>query len=376
MPVMKSSGLIKTPKSADISITGRCNLRCKHCSHFTGSGDSGKDLSASEWKTFIGELGRMAVMNVTLEGGEPFCRADLCEIIGSIVDSRMRFSILTNGTLITDELAGFLSGTGRCNAVQVSIDGSMPFTHDALRGEGNFVKAVRGIHHLRENNVPVTVRVTINRHNVSELDRIAEFLLEEEGLPGFSTNAASYMGLCRSNTDEIQLGIEERMLAMEKHLELDEKYGGRISAAAGPLAELRNWTRMEKSRRSRAEASSAQGKLSSCGGVFGKIAVRSDGVIVPCIQMGHIELGRVNEDSLEKIWGEHPDLQRLRTRRGVCLSEFEFCKGCDYMQYCRGNCPALAYNIVGSDFHPSPDACLREFLAGGGSIPGKAFDRI
>ena len=47
-------------------------------------------------------------MEVTLAGGEPFIREDLKEIIGGIVRNRMRFAILSNGTLITDEMAAFL----------------------------------------------------------------------------------------------------------------------------------------------------------------------------------------------------------------------------------------------------------------------------
>ena len=57
----------------------------------------------------------------------------------------MRFDILSNGTLITDEMAAFLASTGRCDGIQVSIDGSIPMTHDVFRGEGNFLKAIRGI---------------------------------------------------------------------------------------------------------------------------------------------------------------------------------------------------------------------------------------
>ena len=81
------------------------------------------------------------------------------------------------------------------------------------------------------------VRVTIHRHNVSDLEAIAELLLEEIGLPGFSTNAASYMGLCRQNVDQVGLSVEDRTLAMETLLRLNRKYDNRISAQAGPLAE-------------------------------------------------------------------------------------------------------------------------------------------
>ena len=322
-----------------------------------------------EWLQFFDELNRSAVMDVTLQGAEPFCREDLREIIQGIVRNRMRFNILSNGTLITDSMAAFLTSTGRCDGVQVSIDGSTPKTHDACRGEGNFLRAMEGIKTLQRHGLPVTVRVTIHRHNVGDLQDIAKLLLEEMGFPGFSTNSASFMGLCRYNTEEVELAVEDRSLAMETLLRLEKKYNGRISANAGPLAEARMWLEMEKARREGQEALPGCGYLSGCSGPMSKIAVRADGMMVPCIQMCHIELGRINEDDLTEIWQNHPELKRLRERCTIPLSDFEFCKGCPYIEYCTGNCPALAYTILGEENHPSPDACLRRFLEEGGRLP-------
>ncbi len=112
-------------------------LEMRVCSHFSSGGEVEKDLSTEEWLQFFEELHRCNVMDVCLQGGEPLFRPDLKELINGIVGNRMRFSILTNGTLITEEMATFLASSGRCDSVQVSIDGSIPTTHDAFRGEGN-----------------------------------------------------------------------------------------------------------------------------------------------------------------------------------------------------------------------------------------------
>jgi len=361
--------VMNTPASMDLAITNRCNLRCKYCSHFTSAADVGQDLPKDEWLKFFEELNRCSVMNVTLEGGEPFCREDLKELIEGIIQNRMRFNILSNGTLITDEMAAFLSSTGRCDVVQVSIDGSIPMTHDAFRGEGNFIRAMDGIKFLQKHGVPVDVRVTIHRQNVKDLEGVAELLLEDVGLPGFSTNAASYMGLCRKNAEQVQRTVEARSLAMETLLRLHKKYNGRISAAAGPLAEGKGWLEMEQARLEGIECMPGRGYLRGCGGPMSNMAVRADGVMVPCSQMSHIELGRINKDDLKDVWQNHVELKRLRQRNDIPLSDFEFCKGCDYINYCTGNCPALAYTIFGDENHPSPDACLRRFLEAGGRLP-------
>jgi SynChlorMet cassette radical SAM/SPASM protein ScmE len=100
-----------------------------------------------------------------------------------------------------------------------------------------------------------------------------------------------------------------------------------------------------------------------------KIAVRADGVIIPCCQIPHIELGRINKNGLKEVWQNHPELKRLRARCNIPLGDFELCKRCEYIAFCTGNCPALAYTICGEMNHPSPDACLRRFLEEGGRLP-------
>ncbi len=362
--------VMKSPRSVDIEITNVCNLRCAYCSHFSSAGDVDTDLPLAAWLRFFDELGRSAVMTVTLSGGEPFMRPDLEAIIRGIVSNRMRFSILSNGTLVDGDMAGFLDDTGRCDCVQVSIDGAMDITHDAFRGGGNFQKAVRGVRLLQEHRVPVTVRVTVHRKNVHELDAIARLLLEDLALPSFSTNSASHMGLCRKNAELTQLTVEERALAMETLLALTEKYPGRIGATAGPLAEGRVWTEMERSRRENRDPIPAHGCLTGCNGPSRSIAVRADGMIVPCLQLGHIVLGKINEDDIMTLWQNHPELLKLRGRVREPLEQFSFCQDCPYIGYCTGNCPATAYTLTGTVNHPAPDACLRLYLQQGGKLPG------
>jgi SynChlorMet cassette radical SAM/SPASM protein ScmE len=361
--------VMATPRSVDLAITSHCNLRCRYCSHFSSPSDVGRNLTTGAWLTFFEELKACAVMNVTLSGGEPFCRADLKELIEGIVSNRMRYNILSNGTLITDRMAGFLASTGRCDGVQVSIDGPIPAIHDAFRGEGNFRKAMAGIRFLQTHNVNADVRVTIHRKNVYNLEEIAWLLLEDLGLSGFSTNSASYMGLCQHNSEQIQLTVKERSFAMETLLKLNRKYNGRISASAGPLAECESWFEMEQARQGKGESISGGGYLTGCGGPMSCLAIRADGVMIPCGQLSHLDLGRINTDELKNVWQNHPILKRLRERCRISLSEFDFCKRCDYVNFCTGNCPALAYNIVGDENHPSPDACLRRFLEKGGQLP-------
>jgi radical SAM protein with 4Fe4S-binding SPASM domain len=82
-------------------------------------------------------------------------------------------------------------------------------------------------------------------------------------------------------------------------------------------------------------------------------------------------LGRINKDDLKDVWQNNSELKKIRERVSISLNDFEFCQGCDYIKYCTGSCPALAYTILGEENHPSPDSCLRLFLEAGGRLPPK-----
>jgi Fe-coproporphyrin III synthase len=363
-----SPRVMRSPRSLDIEITSACNLKCRYCYFFNNPAVNYQDLPTREWLRFFDELGTHGIMNVTLAGGEPFCRKDLPQLIESIVSNRMRFSLLSNGALIDDKTADFLARTGRCDQIQISLDGSNPKSHDACRGEGSFAEAVRGIRILQHYDLPVSVRVTIHRHNVHELESTADFLLNTLGLPGFSTNAAGYLGSCRLEAAEILLSLPERELAIKTLLALSRQYEGRIAASAGPLADGKVWKKMEEARQKKAPAFSRGGRLTACGCPGSKMAVRADGIFIPCSLLAHLELGRINRDSLLEVWQNHPIMDQMRRRSEIPLSHFEFCLGCLYQPYCTGNCPGLAYTLTGQVNHPSPEACLRNYLDGGGSL--------
>ena len=362
------SKLMRTPRSLDIEITPRCNLRCRYCYFFNNPAVVYRELPTDEWLKFFNELGSLGVMNVVVAGGEPFMRDDLPVLLEGIVRNRMRFSLLSNGSLIDDEMAAFIAGTRRCDYVQVSVDGSRAEVHDAFRGRGSFDGALRGLRILRRYRISSTVRVTIHRSNVHDLENIAHFLLDELGLADFGTNSAGYMGTCCLNADEVMLNIEERKEAMATLRRLAVKYQGRISSSAGPLTDGRMWRRMEEARIQSQPAFPNGGRLTACGCPNNKISVRADGTIVPCSLLAHLELGRINRDPLAELWQNSPALNRLRNRRTIPLAGFEFCAGCSYIPYCTGNCPGLAYMLTGTVDHPSPDACLRLFLKEGGAV--------
>ncbi|MDP8288457.1 MAG: hypothetical protein RAP03_17415, partial [Candidatus Electryonea clarkiae] len=50
--------IMRTPRSVDVEITSRCNLRCRYCYYYDNPAVQYHELSAEEWLKFFDELGR------------------------------------------------------------------------------------------------------------------------------------------------------------------------------------------------------------------------------------------------------------------------------------------------------------------------------
>lgn len=309
-------------------------------------------------------------MTVVLGGGEPFYREDILRIIEIISNNNIRYSILSNGTLVTEKLSEKLViYKKRCNYIQISLDGSTESMHDIFRGPGTFLKVLEGIKILQKYEFPLSIRVTIHKQNVHYLDEIADFVLNELNIPKLTFSETCFWGLCKENTGFIQLSAEEKSFAIERLLVLANFHKGRIDLMDSLFTIPWRWTIMENARKEKRKPYSSEGHLSACNAIFSSIGVRADGVIIPCIQLSHIELGSINDAKLSDIWKNNIKINNLRNRNLIKMCGFEFCNKCDYERYCIGSCPALSYSICGCENYPVPAHCLKLFLDSGGKLP-------
>lgn len=350
--------------SVEIALTGKCNLRCQYC-YYADEMVALGDLPTQAWLDFFAELGRLAIQRVTLTGGEIFTRRDFFTLLDGVIANRMRYSLLTNGTLVDEKIIEqFEVGKRRLrlDSVQVSIDGSCAEIHDRSRPH-SFERALRGLRLLKAARFPITVRVTLNHHNLHDLENIAALLLEDVGLPSFSTNSAMPMGAGCANQGQVGLSAAEKLEAMHILEGLQAKYPGRLQAAAGPQVNRKMYAEMEHARKTGEKATHWQmGYLTACGCIFSKLAILHDGEIVPCHILHGIRLGNIAHASLAEIWQTHPSLLALRARRSIPLSAVPGCEDCDWNTYCNGSCPGLAYELTGDFNRANPDDCYRRFL--------------
>ena len=371
-PAEAHSELHEAPRAFDVSLTGRCNLRCGYC-FYADEMVGRRDLPAERWLDFFRELDGLAVRTLTLSGGELFLRPDLRELLDAFVAARMRYSILTNGTLVTEETVALLQKGRRrmrLDSIQVSIDGSRAEIHDASRGKGSFEKAIRGLRLLKAADFPATARVTVNRHNVGDLEPTFRLLLDEIGLARVGTNDAMPMGTGCARREDIVLLPEQRAEAMRTLVRLEREYPGRIQASAGSLALWHMFREMEEAQATgRKTRRWKMGCLSSCGCMFAKLAVHHDGMIVPCNMLAAAALGTLGETPLRSIWQDHPRLKEMRGRGEIPMDQVPGCAGCEWAPYCSGGCPAAEYARTGAMNVANPECCYRAFLEECGGLP-------
>lgn len=357
------TGVPSVPKSIDLALTGRCNLSCKYC-FYTDNMTSRRDLPADRWLEILKELGDIGVQRVCLSGGEAFIRPDIFTLIDGVIENRMRYSLLSNGTMITeDTIAALQTGKRRLrlDSIQISIDGSCAEIHDRSRPPKSFDRATRGLRLLAQAKMPVTVRVTLNHHNINDISGIAALLIDDIGLSGFSTNEAEYMGAARCSGQNIVLSKEERRQAMKILTELNEQYGRKISANAGPLAMATMVEDIETRIGAGETGRPGRGTLSSCGGVFSKMAILHDGTMVPCNMLPSLIMGVAGMHPVKEVWRTSPAINAVRYRRNVPLSAVPECKGCKYTGFCSGGCPAAVMAKTGRLIGIDPSGCYRAF---------------
>jgi len=353
-----------TPRSLSISITGRCNLRCRYC-FYANEMHALRDLSTGQWLEFFRRAREWKIFDISLTGGEVFTRPDLFELIDGIIENKMRYNLLSNGTLIDEGVIEQLSRgkrKKRLDYIQISIDGSCAEIHNRSRPD-SFDRAVRGLKLLKENGFPLAVRTTINRHNLEDLENIAEFLLEDIGVSSFGTNEAMPIGTGCQSAKEIALSPRDQRRAMGIMKKLLQKYPGRLNAQAGPQAKLKMYDEMERARKGeKVKTNWKMGYLSACGCVFSRIDILHDGSIVPCCMLPGLKLGNIQRDPVDKIWQQHPVMRAMRDRRRIPMREVPGCEDCEWNPYCNGSCPGLAHQLTGDFNRANPEDCFRRFL--------------
>jgi MoaA/NifB/PqqE/SkfB family radical SAM enzyme len=139
----------KKPFSALVQVTNRCNMQCSFCDFWPNAAPKKDELTTADYERVSGELAELGTFCISIEGGEPFARPDLVDIVRAFARHHVPV-LFTNGWYVTNENARALWDAGLTQA-SVSIDYPDPARHDAKRGlAGTFRRAWRAVEIFRD----------------------------------------------------------------------------------------------------------------------------------------------------------------------------------------------------------------------------------
>jgi radical SAM additional 4Fe4S-binding domain len=164
-----------------------CNLQCRYCyggtsGSFQSKGFMSRQMAEEYLHYFLSTGSGKPYQKIVFFGGEPTLNMDVVAYIIELWEKwkhnyngrKLRFSMTTNGTLLTPEIIEYL----KCKEIDINISLDGPEgIHNANRvfadGQGTFDKVMEGINLLRKYEMHFTVRSTVCR-NV-DYDQLFEF---------------------------------------------------------------------------------------------------------------------------------------------------------------------------------------------------------
>ena len=359
---------------ANWAVTGRCNLRCRHCYLDAPEARYG-ELPTADMFRIIDQLERAGVQRVHLTGGELLLRDDLWDLIGELAGRRIGVhQISTNGLLLDDEALGRLSACDVDPIVHFSYDGVG--SHDEMRGvdgvDGPTVDAMR---RTAAAGFRVTVTSSLDAVTAPGIEGTLE-LLAGLGATAWHVSAplevgrwmGSTTGLSLERQAEVGEAIVRSWDALGRPLLLTVcgMYAGSPGAVEQPRGPLHRCVPEEQ----------------HCGALLNDSAyVMPDGTLVPCPRfLGtpiHAAMPSLLEVELGAAW-EDPALRELvSVTKARVLEHNPECAACAEFADCGAGCWALAYRQTGDLLARDAGACAlwkggyrpRLFAAAGEAYP-------
>jgi radical SAM protein with 4Fe4S-binding SPASM domain len=326
-------------------ITMACNMRCNHCGSSCAETLPG-ELDTDEALQLCDELVDLGLKQMTLSGGEPFCRKDWHFIAKKLSSQKVIVNAISNGWLINDQLLDTALEVGLAN-IGISLDGTEP-VHDSIRRSGAFAKALNALRNMQRRSFPSAVVTTVMKQNIELLPRIYQ-ILEDNGVELWQLQ----VGLPMGNLKKEDVILPEQLTTL---IDFAQKFSGNgnlkiyctdsIGYCTRPIAEL---------------SRSVFGESASWGGCqAGKLSlgILHNGDILGCTSIRDHKFieGNVRQMSLREIWTRPNAFSWNRNLSRNDLSGF--CRVCHHGEHCKGGCNNLKLTMTG-DLTDNPYCAYR-----------------
>ena len=279
-------------------------------------------MSLETIRSVIDALADMKSLYLTLSGGEILVREDFFPIARHARMRGFALRLLTNGTLITDEIAHEIQQLSPLS-VEMSLYAAEAGLHDRITGrQGSFEKTLQAFHMLRKRGVRTRVKSLLMKDNAGQhgdLERLsrelgADFLYDVIVIPRDD-----------GNRDPLRFRLDSR--EMTDLFSRDER-----AVSFEPLSPVNDDTFM-------------------CSAGLNSLLISPYGDVFPCVGLKE-SAGNIDVQAIQNILIS-PVFQRVRS---TTFSELAICRNCDMSPYCR-RCPGLAASEDGDYLGPSRAAC-------------------
>jgi len=321
-----------------LHLTNSCNLACDYCYIRKSPGlmplATGK-LAIDKMRQSCQRHG-IHKMVLKFAGGEPLLRFNVIKDLVDYADTgsediNVMFTVLTNGVLVTPEIAKYFSE--HQFGVGVSLDGIGKYNdihRHTAKGLGSYHKVIAGLDLLRDAGITPAIMVTLTSDNIGNLEAITEFIVSNGYRFRFSLERDTDTG-----QPNLLQKIPETIAALNRSYDLYES-----------LAPMDDVTQTHKF----VDTTYLIPTERSCGAAVNYFAVGHDGRLGSC-QMGLVQpYGSLFDDGdiLDLTHQANADLVNRRS------STFEGCKDCVWRNCCAGGCPMQTKSSYGRLDKASP----------------------
>ena len=155
---------------AQIELTYRCNLHCRHCytDPYNAKEFFPREMSFEEICRILDEMAELGVLWLNFTGGEAMIRKDFFEIYDYAHAKGFVISIFSNGTVFTPKMIGRLKKNPPF-AIDISCHSVTEEKFDWLtQVPGSFVRFMEGIKLLKESGLYFTLKTKAMTWNQEE----------------------------------------------------------------------------------------------------------------------------------------------------------------------------------------------------------------
>ena len=168
------------PQHFVLELTTRCNLRCKHCYRYSSPDIKEEEMSYEKVMSVLEEMYKLGGRFIEITGGEPFLHSRIKDILTYVGEKYNFVGLLTNGTLVKDEMIDHLEKYKDKLIWNISLDSCNEEFHDNFRGmKGAFRKTSNLIKKLSERGFTVRTAVSISEGNIKDFEDTVEYIRNE-----------------------------------------------------------------------------------------------------------------------------------------------------------------------------------------------------